>query len=135
MVEPYATMFEQLGVGTVVRRTGDLWKDAPGCSLCTTKQFRDREPDVVQRVVAAFARAVRFVHEHRDESARIAARHIGISQAFIRKALDRNLPQVDAIRSTEAMQQILRLMVKLGYLRDVPRDFADLSFLDRVTAD
>jgi ABC-type nitrate/sulfonate/bicarbonate transport system substrate-binding protein len=35
MVEPYATMLEQLKIGTVIRRTGDLWPGVPGCSLVT----------------------------------------------------------------------------------------------------
>ena len=29
MVEPYATTMEQIGIGQVVRRTGDLWPGAP----------------------------------------------------------------------------------------------------------
>jgi hypothetical protein len=29
MVEPYATMFEQMGTGRVVKRTGDVWPGAP----------------------------------------------------------------------------------------------------------
>lgn len=30
MVEPYATMMTELGVGRVIRRTGDVWPGAPG---------------------------------------------------------------------------------------------------------
>ncbi|HVP39946.1 MAG TPA: ABC transporter substrate-binding protein [Candidatus Saccharimonadales bacterium] len=131
MVEPYATMLEELGVGTVVRRTGDVWKGAPGCSLCTTRRLRDQDPELVQRVVRAHVRAARYADEHRAESAEVAARYIGVSPRFILAALERNRPDMDAIRNQEAMERILALMTRLGYLPQPPSDYADLRFLDR----
>ena len=56
MVEPYATMMEQLGVGRVVKRTGDVWPGAPGCSLTTTRQLVGEDPGLVGAVVSAFVR-------------------------------------------------------------------------------
>jgi ABC-type nitrate/sulfonate/bicarbonate transport system substrate-binding protein len=130
MVEPYATMLESLGVGRVVRRTGDLWPGAPGCSLTTTVTFSQLEPDLVRRVVRAFVRGAERVREEPDRAAEIAARYIGIHPRFIREALRRNLPRVEAIRNRAAMDRILALMVELGYVDRVPSGFADLSFLD-----
>ena len=72
MVEPYATMMEALDVGTVVKRTGDVWKGAPGCSLTTTIELKETSPDLTQKVVRAFVRGVTFVKENLDESAQIA---------------------------------------------------------------
>jgi NitT/TauT family transport system substrate-binding protein len=132
MVEPYATMLESLGVGRVVRRTGDLWPGAPGCSLTTTVAFARLEPDIVQRVVRAFVRGVEFVKEQPDRAAEIASPYIGIHPRFIREALRRNLPRVDAIRNRAAIDRILALMVRLGYVDRIPSGFTDLSFLDAV---
>jgi hypothetical protein len=42
-----------------------------------------------------------------------------------------NRPNVDAIRNGTAMKQVLRLMQKLGYVRRLPQNFVELSFLDR----
>lgn len=131
MVEPYATAMEQLGVGSIVRHTGDIWKGAPGCSLCCTRAQIDRDPDLVQRVVNAFVRGGVFARERPDECARIAARFIGINPDFIRKALDRNRPELEAIRNAGAIEQILGLMMRLGYLETEPRDFIDLRFLNQ----
>lgn len=135
MVEPYATMMESLGIGRVVRRTGDLWSGAPGCSLTTTASFRDRDPETAGAAVRAFARGARFVAERPDEAAETAARYIGIHPRFIAEALRSNLPQVDAIRNRDAMDEILALMIELGYLDSVPSDFVDLSFLDAVAGE
>ena len=133
MVEPYATMFETLGVGTVLRRTGDLWPGAPGCSLSTTVTFRDREPEITQHVVNAFVAGVNYVHTHPQESAQIAHSYIGVHADFIARALKVNMPRADAIRNQSAMQKILDLMLQLGYLTKTPHGYCDTSFLDRAT--
>lgn len=134
MVEPYATMLEEMGMGRVIRRTGDIWKGAPGCSLTTTVPFKESEPDTVQAFVNAFARGVRFVEESPEESATIAADYIGVNAKFILAALKKNRPNIDAIRNHEAMASIMTLMQKLGYVDRKPEQFSDLTFLDRVTA-
>jgi NitT/TauT family transport system substrate-binding protein len=134
MVEPYATMMEVLGVGRVIRRTGDIWPGAPGCSLCTSAIFRDEHLEIVQRVVEAYVQATTFVYDHPDEAAALAHQYIGIDPAIIEKALQVNRPSVDAIRNTDAMEKILGLMQTLGYIRERPKNFIDLSFLDRALA-
>jgi ABC-type nitrate/sulfonate/bicarbonate transport system substrate-binding protein len=131
MVEPYATMMEALGVGTVVKRTGDVWKGAPGCSLTTTMELKETYPDLTQKVVRAFVRGIKFVNEGPDESARIASRYIGINTGFIRKALNVNRPDMNAVRNNGAMERVLSLMMKLGYIRQIPTHFSDLTFLDK----
>jgi NitT/TauT family transport system substrate-binding protein len=131
MVEPYATMMEELGIGSVVRRTGDVWPHAPGCSLMTTARFRDSDPGVVEAAVRAFRRGADFVTENRGETAGVAASYIGVNEAFIEEALTRNRPHVDAIRQQEAIDHVLALMVELGYLDRAPTGWLDLSFLDR----
>lgn len=133
MVEPYATMMEQLGIGTVIRRTGDVWKGAPGCSLCTTAQMKEKSPAIVQGVVNAFVRGARFVREQPDEAAEIAAGYIGINPRFIREALRANQPNLDAIRNQPVMNQVLSLMQRLGYIQKLPQNYSDLHFLDVAT--
>jgi ABC-type nitrate/sulfonate/bicarbonate transport system substrate-binding protein len=131
MVEPYATMLDMLGVGTIVKRTGDIWRGAPGCSLTTTQPIKKKNPELVNSVVQAYVRGARFVDKNPDETAEIAYRYIGVHPKFIREALARNKPNVDAIRNEEAMEHVLSLMIKLGYIKNKPRDYKDLSFLDQ----
>jgi NitT/TauT family transport system substrate-binding protein len=133
MVEPYATMLEQLGVGTVVQRTGDVWPGAPGCSLTCSAGLAETCPQLVQKVVNAFVRGAAFTETSPDESARIASGYIGINARFIREALNFNKPNVDAIRNQSAMQGVLELMAELGYIRDMPTNYVNLRFLDHAT--
>lgn len=134
MVEPYAAMMTRLGNGEVVRRTGDLWPGAPGCSLACSARMIAEEPDLVQRVVHAYVRAVDFVLRQPDETARIAAPFIGMHPDTVRAALVDNRPNADAIRNAEVMRTILQFMQQLGYIEQIPAQYADLRFLDRAQA-
>jgi NitT/TauT family transport system substrate-binding protein len=134
MVEPYATALEEQGLGTTVHRTGDVWPGAPGCSLTTTRRHLAGNPEVVERMVAAFVEGARFVEEQPREAAAIAEPYIGISRQFIEKALERNQPSIHALSNQDAMDEILSLMVELGYIDHHPTGYADLSHLHALTA-
>jgi NitT/TauT family transport system substrate-binding protein len=130
MIEPYGAMMERLGIGTPVRRTGDIWPGAPGCSLAASAALITRDPELVQRVVNVYVQAAAWVDQHLDEASTIAAPYIGVHPTTVRKALDVNKPNINAVRNTDSMNTILALMKKLGYVQDLPRDYANLSFLD-----
>lgn len=134
MVEPYAAMMERLEIGVSVRRTGDIWPGAPGCSLAASADLISREPDLIQRVVNAYVRAAAFVNEYPDEAAQIASPYIGVHADTIQNALRVNRPDVNAVRNQESMRTILDFMLRLGYVEKIPEDYADLSFLDRAQA-
>lgn len=130
MVEPYATALEEQGLGSVVKRTGDVWPGAPGCSLTTTQRMIDRDPELVREVVAAFVEGAAFVEENPADAAAIAEGYIGVHRNFIERALEHNRPSVDALSNHDAMDAILSLMIELGYIDQKPTGFADLSHLE-----
>lgn len=131
MVEPYAAMLEHLGLGRVIRRTGDVWPGAPGCSLTTTSDIIRESPDLVERMVGAYLRAARFVDDEPAETAEIASKFIGVSATIIRKALTANRPDPRAILNQDAMDRIIELMIKRGYIQVPPKAYKDLSFLEK----
>jgi ABC-type nitrate/sulfonate/bicarbonate transport system substrate-binding protein len=135
MVEPYATMLEVRGLGRVVRRTGDVWPGAPGCSLATSRRLVLEREDVVRAVVRAFVKGAQHLHAHLDDAADIAGRYIGMSGHICRRAFDRNRPDVRALHNVDAMDRVLDLMRELGYLEEKPKGFTDLRFVDEVLAE
>jgi len=130
MVEPYATMFEQMGTGRVAKRTGDVWPGAPGCSLACTASLIERNPDLVLRVVRAYIRAVTYVNAFPDEAAELAAPLIGIKASYIAAAIRANPPNVEGVRHADMMRKILGFMKTLGYVKEIPEGFVDLQFMD-----
>lgn len=131
LVEPYATMLTELGIGEIVKRTGDMWPGAPGCSLSTNARIADSQPDVVQGVVTAFLKGAQFTDRHPEEAAGIAHRYIGVNERFIREALRHNRPNPAALENRGAMEAIIGLMTQLGYLKEKPTNYVNLSFLAR----
>jgi ABC-type nitrate/sulfonate/bicarbonate transport system substrate-binding protein len=134
MVEPWATMLEHLDMGRVVRRTGDVWPGAPGCSLATSRRMLEQRPDLVRRFVRAYVRGAAHLDGHTTECAAIASRYIGVSAEIIAKAYKSNRPDVRALHNTEAMDGVLALMKDLGYVRSKPSGFAELGILDEILA-
>ena len=134
MVEPYATMLQEIGIGYVVRRTGDLWPGAPGCSLSTSRSLLSQRPDLAQRFVTAFVRASQWADQFPDEAAEIASSYIGVSAKFIRCALDHNRPCVTSLENEAAMGRVLDFMKDLGYLAQRPTGYADLRYLRQALA-
>jgi NitT/TauT family transport system substrate-binding protein len=134
MVEPYATMFEQMGMGRIVKRTGDVWKGAPGCSLACRAALIEQDPDLVQRVVRGYIRAASWVLENPDEAAVIAAPIIGVKASYTAAAIKANPPQIDGIRNRDTMRTILEFMKSLGYIDYIPEGFVDLRFMDVVAS-
>jgi ABC-type nitrate/sulfonate/bicarbonate transport system substrate-binding protein len=132
MVEPYATMLEMRGLGRVVRRTGDVWPGAPGCSLATSRKTLRERPGYVRAVVRAFVAGAQHVHTQPDDAAEIAGRYIGVGAAFCRRAFEANRPNVRALHNTDAMDHVLDLMLELGYLSEKPKDFTDLRFVEEL---
>ena len=55
---------------------------------------------------------------------------IGVSAEIVRRALQANRPDPQAIRNDAAMAQVLALMADLGYLRQPPDGYRDLRFLE-----
>jgi ABC-type nitrate/sulfonate/bicarbonate transport system substrate-binding protein len=131
MVEPYAAMMEELGVGRVVSRTGDLWPGVPGCSLATSARLIEEKPALVQQVVDAYVAAAAQVEADPEEAAAIGAGFIGVHPRMLTRALRSNRPNVLALRHEEEMKKVLHLMQSLGYVSEIPQHFADHRFLDQ----
>jgi NitT/TauT family transport system substrate-binding protein len=135
MVEPYATMFEQMGMGRIVKRTGDIWPGAPGCSLACRAELIEHKPDLVQRVVRAYIRAASYVNEQPIEASDLAAPLIGVRASYIAAAIQANPPAVYGVRNAGTMRTILAFMTSLGYMNEIPEGFVDLRFMDAVASD
>ena len=118
-----------------MRRTGDIWPGAPGCSLATSQKLLGDDPELVRRVVTAYVRGAEFVAAEPDRAAEIAAKFIGVSAQIVRQAFCYNQPHIQALHNMQVMDQILDLMVELGYLPSRPSGFAELGILDAVMAE
>ena len=134
MIEPYATILEERGLGKTIKRTGDVWPGAPGCSLSTTARIVDEEPELAGAMVAAYLRAAQFIEEEPQEASTIASKFIGVNARYVFKALQNNRPDVTAINNTTAIDNVLDLMISRKYLSRRPEGFTEPKFLELAAA-
>ena len=79
-------------------------------------------------------RGAQFVEASLDELSEIAAKYIEVSSQVIRKALEVNRPNPDAIRNQAAMDQVIGLMIERGYIDRPLTRYKNLSFLNKAAA-
>src|SRR5581483_12048682 len=71
VADPFNAVAEVNGVGRILRFTGDVWRDHACCVVTVGEGAIAAAPDVVERVVAAVARAQLWARDNRTEAARL----------------------------------------------------------------
>ncbi|KAF1022194.1 MAG: Nitrate transport protein NrtA [Paracidovorax wautersii] len=74
VADPFNAAAETLGVGKVLRFTGDVWKDHACCVLTLAERDTVERPEWAQRVTTATVRAQLWVRGNQTETAKLLAR-------------------------------------------------------------
>src|SRR5690606_663008 len=74
VAEPFNAAAEVLGVGRILRFTGDVWRDHACCVVLMHERDLEQRPAWAQKVVNGVVRAQAWIRDHREETARILAR-------------------------------------------------------------
>ena len=74
VAEPFNAAAELLGIGKVLRFTGDVWKNHACCVVFMHEADLAKRPDWSQKVVTAIVKAQVFARENRSETAQILSK-------------------------------------------------------------
>ncbi|MDQ8033305.1 MAG: ABC transporter substrate-binding protein [Bordetella sp.] len=74
VAEPFNAVAENLGVGKVLRFTGDVWRDHACCVVFMHERDLEQRPQWSQGVVNAIVRAQLWTRDNRAETARLLSR-------------------------------------------------------------
>lgn len=77
VAEPFNAAAEVMGVGKILRFTGDVWKDHACCTVFMHDRDLDGRPEWSQAVVTAIVRAQQWIEQNRAATADILARESG----------------------------------------------------------
>lgn len=104
VAEPFNAAAETLGVGKVLRFTGDVWKRHACCVVTMHEDDLARRPEWTQKVVNAIVKAQLYAREHRGETAALLSkedphRYTPQPKAVLAKVL---APPADAAAGYEA---------------------------------
>ena len=97
VAEPFNAAAETLGVGKILRFTGDVWKDHACCVVFMHERDLARRPEWTQNVVHAMVKALLWTRDHRVETAELLSKD-GANKytPHTREALARVLAPSDA---------------------------------------
>ena len=92
VAEPFNAQAELLGVGKILRFTGDVWKNHACCVVAMQEQDLHQRPEWSQKVVNALVKAQHWILTHREETARLLAttakhRYTPHTETTLRKVL------------------------------------------------
>ncbi|MEK6346721.1 MAG: ABC transporter substrate-binding protein [Burkholderia sp.] len=74
VAEPFNAAAEQLGIGKILRFTGDVWRNHACCTIFMQERDLTRRPDWTQKVVDAIVKAQRWTREHPEQAARLLSK-------------------------------------------------------------
>jgi NitT/TauT family transport system substrate-binding protein len=145
--EQWATMTEDMGFRMLLT-SQDVWHEMQGSVLVVKEELIRTDPMVVRGLVKVTQRATDYLHQHRDEAARIMARHLSIAgeKTFPLKAaqiagsldvtpgmLKRSMARLQYTTSLDplAIQEMIDNIYHLGYIKHSfkAEDILDLRFL------
>ena len=74
VAEPFNAVAETMGIGKVLRFTGDIWRDHACCVAVMREDDLTQRPDWSQKVVNAMVKAQAWTRAHRAETAAILSK-------------------------------------------------------------
>ncbi len=132
--EPWASMMEEEGVGSVVVEFDELpWNgQVPATVIVTRKDFLDENPEFVKAFLEAHKKTLFFIQEEEEKTIKILQREIQritdqeLSESVIRKSLERVTFTTELNRSV--VKEFAELLIELGFVesdRSIQGIFAD----------
>ena len=74
VAEPFNAVAETMGIGKVLRFTGDVWRNHACCTVFMHERDLEQRPEWSQRVVDSIVRAQLWIREHRAETAQLLSK-------------------------------------------------------------
>lgn len=118
--QPYATLAEKDGVGSVMAKTWEFLPDYHTGVLVASQKMIDEQPDVVERVLEVYFYANNYAKTHMDEFLPWAAKYLNIDQETAWKAIEAEIVlwENDPIVDTKRLQVTEDLLTKYGMQRE-----------------
>lgn len=74
VAEPFNALAETMGIGKVLRFTGDVWRNHACCTVFMHERDLEQRPEWSQKVVDAIVRAQLWIRENRVETAQLLSK-------------------------------------------------------------
>ncbi|HZT50992.1 MAG TPA: ABC transporter substrate-binding protein [Stellaceae bacterium] len=113
---------EEQGVGRILYRFGDIAPHFIIHVIYARKALIADHPDLVRRFLAGWFETIPYMEHHKDETVKIAAPIMGVSEAIAARSYDELMPTFsrDGKFDPEALKVLSRSWVEMGLLPAEP---------------
>lgn len=126
MLEPNVSIMERDGA-RVVFSYPDVWGPIAFTGVMTSDRILKEDPELVQRFISAYEKALRYVNENHDGTVDVACKRFpGIAREILAQALRRSvsahvIPEHISVDS-QAWRKLLKIRLDTGDLKSLPAD-------------
>lgn len=110
--EPFVSRSVVAGTGHILKESKDVWPDHPCCVVVTRNDFLKNNPRLVQSVLAAHQKAVKFTVDNPEESKIIAQKYTKLDAPIIDSAL-RRVKYVTGVKPDD-LKKFVREIIAMG---------------------
>lgn len=130
--EPYPSMAEAQGIGKVLLSSDQIWADHPCCILTGNKDFLNKNPVAVTKLIKVHEQATDFIKNKPEEAIRIGVKYTGLEPEIVRAALSRI--EYESTINTEQLKHYVSVLNKLGFIKtqDENRFVRDFVWSDKL---
>ena len=85
--QPYPAQAQQSDTVQVLLDSADIWKDHPCCALIARRTLCAQQPQTIQKIQAAHAKACAFIIEHHNEAVAIGMKYTSMERAVVEQSM------------------------------------------------
>jgi len=110
--EPYASQSVVAGIGKRLIDSNSIWPEHPCCVLVIRNDFKEKNPEIVKRIVEAHKKAIEFIKNNPIEAKKIAVKYTKLNMNVIEEALPRI--KFDYSIEKNSIRRFVEETIKLG---------------------
>ncbi len=133
--EPFMTEAENAGWGRILLYFTAYWKNHPCCVVVARTDFAQKHPDLVEKILRAHVRAVRFANENPKETAKIIVEYLkAFDPDFVEKSLSPDKMLISCEIEPGEIGKMAELMHRYGFTGRAlaEEELVNLDFLRRI---
>ena len=132
--EPFMTEAVRQGWGHILGYYTEQWPDHPCCILFAQREFAEKHPDQLEKILQVHLQAVKYANDHPEENAACIVEYLGaFDEELVCASLAPEKGRRDATISADEVLLMAEYMYEYGMIDQVPpaEKLVDLSHLQR----
>jgi len=132
--EPFMTEAVRQGWGHILGYYTEQWPDHPCCILFAQREFAEKYPDQLEKILQVHLQAVEYANDHPEENAANIVEYLGaFDEELVSASLVPEKGRRDAAISADEVVRMAEAMYQYDMIDQVPpaEKLVDLSYLQR----